>query len=108
MDSKRTVEIFKAFCDENRISILQRLASGEQCAGKLLEELNITQPTLSHHMKILCDSGIVESRKDGKWMHYSISEDGAAEARTCLAELTTVISEPEPNELCYICYRGEL
>ena len=72
-DSKKTAVIFKAFCDENRIRILELLQGGEKCACKLLEELNITQPTLSHHMKILCDSGIVEGRKEGKWMHYSIS-----------------------------------
>ena len=39
------------------------------------EELNISQSTLSHHMKLLCDSGLVDYRKDGKWMHYSLSEE---------------------------------
>ena len=81
VDERGTALIFKAFCDENRISILKMLTSGEKCACKLLEELNVTQPTLSHHMKILCDSGIVISRKQGKWMHYSISDDGAKIAK---------------------------
>ena len=58
-DEKKIADVFKAFCDENRIRILKLLTTGEKCACKLLEELNITQPTLSHHMKILCDSGIV-------------------------------------------------
>ena len=58
-----TAEVFKAFCDENRIRILEILKSGEKCGCKLLEKLNVTQPTLSHHMKILCDAGIVESKK---------------------------------------------
>ena len=71
-----TAEMFKAFCDENRIRILEMLQTGEKCGCKLLEELNVTQPTLSHHMKILCDSGIVVGRKEGKWMHYSISSEG--------------------------------
>lgn len=66
LDAKKTAVIFKAFCDENRIRILQLLQSGEKCACMLLEEMNITQPTLSHHMKILCDSGIVTGRKEGK------------------------------------------
>lgn len=79
-DTKRTATIFKAFCDENRIKILQILRSGEKCACKLLEDMNITQPTLSHHMKILCDSGIVEGRKEGKWMYYSISKTGVETA----------------------------
>lgn len=90
LDVKKTVAVFKAFCDENRIRILQLLQNGEQCACKLLEEMNITQPTLSHHMKILCDSGVVVGRKDGKWMHYSISKDGAEYAEKCLCALTTV------------------
>lgn len=84
---KRITVIFKAFCDENRIKILMLLADGEKCACKLLEEMNVTQPTLSHHMKILCDSGIVVGRKEGKWMYYSISEDGAEIAKKYIDEL---------------------
>lgn len=89
MNEKQTASIFKAFCDENRIRILNSLRSGEKCACKLLEELSVTQPTLSHHMKILCDSGVVVGRKDGKWMHYSISPKGAKIAADCLEALTT-------------------
>lgn len=86
-DIKKTAVIFKAFCDENRVRILGLLKDGEKCACKLLEEMNITQPTLSHHMKILCDSGIVEGRKEGKWMHYSISREGIEEAQKYLDSL---------------------
>ena len=74
MDERKTAAVFKALCDENRIRILKLLTGGEKCACKLLDELSVTQPTLSHHMKILCDSGIVSGRKEGKWMYYSISE----------------------------------
>ena len=76
MDTKRMATIFKAFADENRLQILQMLEHEEKCACKILEEMQISQPTLSHHMKILCDSGIVVGRKEGKWMHYSISSEG--------------------------------
>ena len=89
MDEMKTALIFKAFCDENRIRILKMLRSGEKCACKLLEELNVTQPTLSHHMKILSDSGVVIGRKEGKWMHYSISGEGAKIAKDLLQELTS-------------------
>lgn len=82
--------IFKALGDENRIRIMKLLGNEEKCACKLLEALNISQPTLSHHMKILCDSGIVVGRKEGKWMHYSISAEGSQIARNCLSELTTI------------------
>lgn len=81
-------KVFKAFCDENRLMILELLQSGEKCACKLLDELKISQSTLSHHMKILCESGIVSSRKEGKWTHYSINRDGSIKALELLAELT--------------------
>lgn len=87
MDNKKIALMFKAFCDENRIQIIALLRDGERCACRLLEEMKITQPTLSHHMKILCDSGVVVGRKEGKWMHYSISEDGLKNVMDYLDEL---------------------
>lgn len=84
MDNKKIAVMFKAFCDENRLQILELLRSGERCACDILEEMHITQPTLSHHMKILCDAGIVAGRKEGKWMHYFISNEGLNEAMGCL------------------------
>lgn len=73
MTDKETAQICKALGDENRIKIIQMLTNGELCACKLLETLNITQPTLSHHMKILSDCELVSTRKDGKWSYYSIN-----------------------------------
>lgn len=90
IDAKRTATIFKAFSDENRVRILQLLTTGEKCACRLLEEIHVTQPTMSHHMKILCDSGIVVGRKEGKWMHYSISPEGKKYALACFEALTKV------------------
>ncbi len=66
----------KALADENRLAIMRILQNGERCACVLLEEMNVSQPTLSHHMRILCDSGLVNARKEGKWMYYSISKEG--------------------------------
>ena len=90
LDERRIAPVFNAFCDENRIRILKLLASGEKCACRLLEELDISQPTLSHHMKTLCDSGVVVGRKEGKWMHYSISPEGSQTAADYLRALTSV------------------
>ena len=87
MNERKITVIFKALGDENRIRILKLLNGGEKCACKLLEELNISQSTLSHHMKILCDAEIVTGRKDGKWMHYSICCDGVCQLRSVLREL---------------------
>ena len=63
-DYTENVQLFKAFCDENRWRILEILQEGERCACVLLNELEISQSTLSHHMRILCDSGVVVGRKD--------------------------------------------
>ncbi len=90
LTNKQITVIFKALCDENRVQILRILQNGELCACHLLEALNLSQPTLSHHMKVLCDSGFVVGRKDGKWMHYSISEEGTEIAVKALRELTKV------------------
>ena len=83
--------VFKAFCDENRLMILEMLQSGEKCACVLLEKLNIAQSTLSHHMKILVESGIVSARKEGKWTYYSISSNGVTTAKELLIKLTDMI-----------------
>jgi len=92
-------KVFKAFCDEKRLRILEQLRGGEKCACVLLEQLDLGQSGLSYHMKILVESGIVESRQEGKWTHYKISEKGSAYAVALLKELTT------PNTVTddYIC-----
>ena len=86
----KQAKVFKAFCDVNRLQILELLRSGEKCACVLLEHLQIGQSTLSYHMKILCDSGVVTGRTEGKWRHYAISEQGREAALALLAQLTQV------------------
>jgi len=66
------------------------LQNGERCACELLEDLNIVQSTLSHHMKILCDSGLIGSRREGKWMYYSLDMKGCETAKNLLNEITKV------------------
>ena len=85
---EENAKIFKAFCDENRLMILEMLQSGEKCACKILDVMSIVQSTLSHHMKILVESGIVSARKDGKWTYYSLSEKGIQYSKELLNELT--------------------
>lgn len=66
-------KIFKVFSDPKRLKIVDMLSNGELCACKIQEEFNITQPTLSHDMKLLCDVGVVTAQKEGKWIHYSLN-----------------------------------
>lgn len=65
--------VFKALGDPNRLAIFDMLRDGELCACHILERLNISQPTLSHHMSVLVSSGLVNVRKSGQWNYYSIS-----------------------------------
>jgi len=93
-------KVFKAFCDEKRLQILELLRGGEKCACILVEQLDMAQSSLSYHMKILCDSGIVDSRQDGKWTHYKISEKGSSFAVELLKTLTTQNTTVETNNCC--------
>lgn len=67
--------LMKALGDENRVQIFEMLSKGERCACEILDQLAITQSTLSYHMKLLCDSGLVNGRRDGIWMRYTINPD---------------------------------
>lgn len=86
---EKNAKVFKAFCDEKRLAILELLQSGEKCGCVLIEELGVGQSGISYHMKILCESGLVESRQEGKWTHYKISEQGSKKAMELLKSITT-------------------
>ncbi len=81
------LRVFRALADPKRLRIIELLMEGEECACVLLDDLGIAQSTLSHHMKILCDSGIVTGRREGKWMYYRIDEDGCEYASQLLEKI---------------------
>ncbi len=83
------VKIFKAVSDEKRLAILELLRDGEKCACVLSDIMCIKQSALSYHMKVLCESGIVNARQSGKWTHYSLNESGSKNACNMLKKLTT-------------------
>ena len=97
---EQNAKVFKAFCDEKRLRILALLRSGEKCACVLIEQMEMPQSTLSYHMKVLCESGIVESREAGKWTHYRISESGSRKAMALFMEITTPSDPPEADCCC--------
>lgn len=72
---EKNIRIFKALGEINRVKIIDMLSSGEKCACIILESFNFTQPTLSHHMKVLMDCGIVKCRKEGTWIYYSLDSE---------------------------------
>ncbi len=90
------VPIFKALSDETRLKIVDMLSCGELCACKILEKFNITQPTLSYHMKILMESRLVTGRKQGSWVHYKLCEDKFIQ----VSEFLTYIANTKENCIC--------
>lgn len=86
---QENAKVFKALCDPKRLAILEQLRSGEKCACVLQEPMDLTQSGLSYHMKILCESGIVVSRQEGKWTYYRLSAEGQERAMELLQQITT-------------------
>lgn len=99
-DYVQTAKVFKALCDERRLRILDLLKSGEKCACVLTEQMDMPQSSLSYHMKILCESGIVVGREEGKWTHYKICSTGSQRAMALLKEITTVEISSETCDKC--------
>ena len=89
---EKYASVYKALSDTHRLMIVDMLTGGELCACKILEKFEITQPTLSHHMKTLCDCGLVKGRKQGKWTYYSITEKGRKDAGSMLEKFSRPIT----------------
>lgn len=96
------VEVCKALGDANRLEIIKMLSDGEKCGCILLEKLAFKQPTLSHHMKILVDCGLVLDRKEGKWHHYSLNSETFTEYKKFVKSLTC---KTKDNNCC--CQGGK-
>jgi len=92
--------ICKALSDSNRLEIVQMLSEGEKCGCKLLERFEITQPTLSHHMKILVEAGMVNDRKEGKWHYYSLNTQTFSSFKKYIEKLG---SKSSIEESCGCC-----
>ena len=94
------VPVMKAISDETRLKIMDMLSCGELCACQILEDLSISQSTLSYHMKTLVDSGLVHGIRDGAWMRYTLNKEKADILLAFLAEIT------REKEDC-ICNNGQ-
>ncbi len=96
-------KVFKALSDPNRLKIIDILSCGERCACEILENFNFTQPTLSHHMKILIECDLVTARKEGTWNHYTLNYANANRLVLFLMNIITdtdeCICKTEENQL---------
>jgi len=70
---KRQSRVFRALADETRLRILKLLHVREMCVCEVMVALDLTQPTASHHLRILEDAGLVDGKKEGKWVFYRIT-----------------------------------
>ena len=70
-----TAKVLKAISDPKRLRIVDMLSCGELCACRILEAFHITQPTLSHDMKVLLEAGVVKDRRDGKNIYYALNRE---------------------------------
>jgi len=89
MNYEENAKIFKALCDSSRLKIIDILSCGEKCACEILEDFDFTQPTLSHHMKVLSDCGLVVVRKEGLWNHYTLNVNNCNKITLFMMNLVT-------------------
>lgn len=83
------VRVMKALSDPGRVRILKLLSAGELCACQIISGLGLAQPTVSRHMRLLADAGLVRARKAGAWVHYRLAGEYASPvARVMLERLS--------------------
>lgn len=97
------VPILKALADETRLKIVDMLSKGELCACKILESFNITQPTLSYHMKILTECGLVEGKRNGAWINYSINKESIGAVKNLLDDFSANKNQPQISDYTEKC-----
>ena len=91
---------FRALGDGHRLQILDLLAASEMNAGELLEQVDVVQSTLSHHMKTLCESGLVRARRNGKWTLYTVDRETVSAAREYLCRyMEAVLPKEQTGEV---------
>lgn len=107
MDGAKYDGIFKALGDEHRLQILRLLAEKELSAGEILSSMDIVQSTLSHHMKVLTDSGVVAATRSGKWTIYSVNMEVVKNAALFLDDFLKEAQHAEKSEIIAKSGRAE-
>lgn len=74
VEVKGLLSVFKALSDETRLRIVKLLENGELCVCHIVAAIDMSQPKISFHLKILKEAGLVKDRREGKWMHYRLNE----------------------------------
>ncbi len=78
---KSKSELFKVFSNEIRLKIFEFLLNGRMCVSGIVDKFNVTQPTITQHLRVLQHAGLVKAERIGNWMHYSIDGQGLARVK---------------------------
>lgn len=100
------VKVFKALGDPKRAMIVDMLSCGTLCACDILEKFDMSQSTLSHHMKILRESGLVNAQEEGKWTYYSLDAKAIESTKQFFHSITTDTTDcmcKETVSSCEVC-----
>jgi ArsR family transcriptional regulator, arsenate/arsenite/antimonite-responsive transcriptional repressor len=100
LDADRAARLFHALSDRTRLSILERLRLGERCVCEMTDALDAAQSRLSFHLKVLKDAGLVNDRRDGRWMYYTLNQDALGEAGEVIEELASPPTAAERKSGC--------
>lgn len=103
-------KVFRALGDPKRAMIVDMLSCGELCACHILAKFEMSQSTLSHHMKILRECGLVKGREQGKWTYYSLDAEAVEKAKQFFNAITTNKENcicKESKDCCKECAKNE-
>ena len=91
LSTKKAVALFHALSDETRLRLLDRLKDGERCVCELTDAMKTGQSRLSFHLKVLKDAGLVEDRREGRWMYYSLNAQAIEELEELVDRLKQAV-----------------
>lgn len=97
---KKLASIYKALSDETRLEIIRMLCGKELCVCDIIDACNKSQPAISHHLKILKQAGLLEDRRDGKWIFYRINYENV---KIVEALLCSIMSHENELVRCIPC-----
>ncbi len=90
---EKYARLFKVLADENRLKIIELLIKGETCGCTLIDNLPISQPTLSYHLKMISEAGLADSKREGNWIKYYINKDKLTEIKLFIEKIRDTEAE---------------
>ncbi|MDR3564057.1 MAG: metalloregulator ArsR/SmtB family transcription factor [Negativicutes bacterium] len=97
---KQLAEVFKALGDPVRLEIVKLLLGKELCVCDILEAFTVSQPTVSHHLKVLRYAGLVNDSREGKWIYYSLNQDAFALIEHFMGKMSAGIGQKDRTKNC--------